>query len=266
MKSARSQEREDDWMNMAPSDWMAMTPADWMNRTLAMWDKSYSDYTKSQPSDWLARMYAPYRQAMGMPEARVRDVGYQRQHESYREYGEDFELRREHPHQHNCRRCGRDDCECYCCIGDVDLAVYSRVGEQRVIQIVIENDRHRDKDITLELSGWTTRGGKAAPVETVLLEPKAFTIPACGEQEVTLVIKIGAGEQTGTDQQKKEEKNAGTSDKARNQINLPDVDDCLTATADLRVVGCDNRPLRLAIAILPRDCDPYLVDCGCNCC
>lgn len=265
MKSARSQEREDDWMNMAPSDWMAMTPADWMNRTFAMWDKSYGDYMKTRPSDWWARMSAPYQPYMGVREAPVRDVEYRRQHTSYREYDQDYETGKERRQRDSCRRCGRDDCECYCCIGDVDLAVYSRVGEQRVIQIVIENDRHRDKDVTLELSEWTTRGGKVAPVETVLLEPKAFTIPACGEQKVTLVVKIGV-QRTGPDNQKKEETSAGTTDKARSDIPLPDVDDCLTATSDLRLVGCDNRPLRIAVAILPRDCDPYRVNCGCTCC
>jgi hypothetical protein len=230
-----------------------------------MLDKSYGDYMKSQPSDWWGRMYAPYRPSVGGREAPVRDVEYRRQYEYDHEYGLDYEHRRGRPHRHSCRRCGRDDCECYCCIGDVDLAVYSRVGEQRVIQIVIENERQRDKEVALELSEWTTRGGKAAPVQTVLLEPKKFTIPACGEQKVTLVIKVGV-EGTDADKKNKEESQAGTSDKARNQIPLPDVDDCLTATADLRLVGCDNRPLRIAVAILPRDCDPYRVSCGCTCC
>lgn len=261
MKSSRSQEREVDWMNMAPSDWMAMTPTEWMDRTMAWWDRNYGDYMRARPTDWWTMMYGPYRPGMGVQESPVRDVEHCRRHE----WDDDFEHRREHHHQHGCRRCGRDECECYCCIGDVDLAVYSRAGEVRVIQIVLENDRHRDKEVTLELSDWTTRGGKAAPVETVLLEPKAFTIPACGEQQVTLVVKLGSGEQTGAGKQK-EESQAGKTDKATTAQRLPDVDDCLAATADLRLVGCDNRPLRIAVAILPRDCDPYRVSCGCTCC
>src|SRR5574341_2367095 len=168
MKSSRSQEREVDWMNMAPSDWMAMTPTEWMNQTMAWWDRNYGDYMRARPTDWWTRMYAPYRPSMGVRESPVRDVEYHRR----REWDDDFEHRREHYYRHGCRRCGRDECECYCCIGDVDLAVYSRAGEVRVVQIVLENDRHRDKEVTLELSDWTTRGGKAAPVETVLLEPK----------------------------------------------------------------------------------------------
>jgi hypothetical protein len=202
---------------------------------------------------------------MGVRESPVRDIEYRPRHEYRREWEEDYERRKKHHHRHECRRCGRDDCECYCCIGDVDLVVYARAGEQRVIQIVLENERHRDKEVTLELSNWTTRGGKAAPVETVFLEPKSFTILACGEQNVTLVVKIGGAEQTVAGKQK-EESQPGTSDAASTQQRLPDVDECITATADLRLVGCDHRPLRIAVAILPRDCDPYRVSCGCTCC
>ena len=85
---------------------------------------------------------------------------------------------------------GPDPCQCLCCIGDVDFAIYSRVGEQRVLPIVIENERRRETQVTAELSPWTTRGGKVAPVETVGLEPKVFTLPACGVQKVTLVVKV----------------------------------------------------------------------------
>jgi hypothetical protein len=129
----------------------------------------------------------------------------------------------------------------------VDFAIYSRVGEERVVPILVENERRRDKQIALELSGWTTRGGKTAPVDTLQLEPKTFSLSACAEQRVSLVVKVRGPDPAG-DQK------------------TPDVDDCLVATADLRVVGCDHRPLRIAVAILPRDCDPYTVSCGCTCC
>jgi len=262
MKSARTQDREDWWMNMAPSDWMSMTPSEWMDRTVAWWNQSYSNMMSARPSDWWAMMYTP---AMGQRTTPQRGVGHHRHYETCVECDDDWDYRKEDPHRHACRYCGSDPCECYCCIGDVDLAVYSHVGEQRVIQLVIENDRHRDQEITLELSGWTTRGGNPAPVETVLLEPKAFSLPSCGEQKVNLVVSIRSAEQTGTGQQKAQ-KQAGAAEKASQEALPPDVDDCLTATADLRLVGCDHRPLRIAVAILPRDCDPYRVNCGCTCC
>jgi hypothetical protein len=56
---------------------------------------------------------------------------------------------------------------------------------------------------------------------------------------------------------------AGKSAKDR---TLPDVDDCLVAVGDLRVEGCDIRSVRIAVAILPRDCSPYEIECGCCCC
>jgi hypothetical protein len=209
---------------------------------------------------------------MGVRESPVRDIEYRPRHEYRREWEEDYEPKKKH-HRHECGRCGRDECECYCCIGDVDLVIYARAGEQRVIQIVLENERHRDKEVTLELSNWTTRSGKPAPVDTVFLEPKALTIPACGEQNVTLVVKIGGALQTGANPQQPGAPNQpGTSDQPvpsdqpGAERRIPDVDECLTATADLRLVGCDHRPLRIAVAILPRDCDPYRVSCGCTCC
>ncbi|MDX1416664.1 MAG: hypothetical protein R3293_20860 [Candidatus Promineifilaceae bacterium] len=126
---------------------------------------------------------------------------------------------------------------------------------------MVENERHREKEITLEFSDWTTRGGKPAPVETVFLEPKTFTLPPCGQQDVTLAVKISRTEEAGTADDAADEK----KDTAQRK-QIPDVDDCLVVTADLRLVGCDHRPLRIALAIVPRDCDSYRVHCGCTCC
>jgi hypothetical protein len=126
----------------------------------------------------------------------------------------------------------------------VDVVVYTRVGEQRVVPIAVTNERRRERTISLELSSWTTPGGNAGPVDTVLLEPREFTLAPCGEQHVTLVIKAGAADRE----------------------NLADVDSCQVITADLRLVGCDHRSVRIAVAILPRFCDPYWISCGCTCC
>jgi hypothetical protein len=136
----------------------------------------------------------------------------------------------------------------------VDLAVYARAGEQRVIPIVVENERRRDKQITLDLSNWTSKGGKESPVSTVLLTPESFTLAPCEEKEILLVVRVAdLGQQPGA---------SDNPDRPR----VPDVDDCVVAVADLRLEGCDHRPLRIAVAILPRTCDPYRVECGCSCC
>jgi hypothetical protein len=260
-----------DWMSMTPADWMNMTPADWVNMTRSnwadpqrlseWWQRSYGDLMNLRPADWLSTMYAQRASTMTSP-WQFRGYG-RREHRGPHGRGcRCPECRcRERDRDDCCRRCGSDPCVCSCCIGDVDLAIYSRLGEQRVIPIVIENERRREKPVSLELSAWTTKGGKPAPVDTVMLEPKTFTIPACGEQKVTLVVKT---REEGRTADNPNDTAAGRPPGERGKI--PDVDDCLVATADLRVVGCDHRPIRIAVALLPRDCDPFTVPCGCSCC
>jgi hypothetical protein len=45
-----------------------------------------------------------------------------------------------------------------------------------------------------------------------------------------------------------------------------DVDNCIVYYADLRVEGCEIRPVRIAVALLPRDCGDYRITCSCQCC
>ena len=255
MTRSRVRERTD-WPETTMSEWMEMTPSDWMERVRSGWESSYGELMNTSPSDlWRNLFRFPGRGPVAYTgEARPRPRRYRRGRGPgvYPAYG-----RRRH-REEPCRRCGRDPCECTCCIGDVDLAVYVRAGERRVIPLVIENERRREKEIRLELSDWTTRGGKTAPVKTELLQPQTFTLPPCGEREVVLVIEARAG----ADEVETDEETGKQVGKQR----WPDVDDCLVATADLRLVGCDHRPLRIAVAILPRDCDPYWVTCDCTCC
>jgi hypothetical protein len=55
----------------------------------------------------------------------------------------------------DCAPCQPDPCACRCCVTDADLVVEARVGERRVIPIVIENAWRRERDVELELSSWT---------------------------------------------------------------------------------------------------------------
>jgi hypothetical protein len=41
---------------------------------------------------------------------------------------------------------------------------------------------------------------------------------------------------------------------------------CEVSYADLRIKGCDLRSVRVAVSVLPRDCEAFTVDCGCSCC
>lgn len=151
--------------------------------------------------------------------------------------------------------CYHDPCHCRCCIHDADLVVYTRVGERRIVPIEIENSRRREREIKLELSNWTTNSGKQVGVEGQFLTPTSFTLGPCDVHEAILVVNA-----TGKTTQDDKEREKEPADR------LPDVDDCLVVYADLRVEGCGIRPLRIAVALLPRDCDVYEINCRCSCC
>jgi hypothetical protein len=152
--------------------------------------------------------------------------------------------------------CGREDCNCHCtcCVCDADLAVYTRAGERRIVPVLIENTRSRERDVKLSVSDFTTKGGRAAPVKVSIAGTTDFTLAGCAEQSATLLVDVA-----GTEQGEKGKREAPRD-------RLLDVDDCVVAVGDLRVEGCDIRPVRIAVAVVPRDCSPYEIGCGCVCC
>jgi hypothetical protein len=145
--------------------------------------------------------------------------------------------------------CKRDMCHCKCCICDADLVVYARLGERRVIPIVLENSRRRERQIRVELSRWTTHGGKRATIASQILPPTEFALPPCAEHQVVILVDT-----------------MDKDDSGREEGKLPDVDECEVLYADLRLEGCGIRPIRIALALLPRDCYAYEADCRCVCC
>jgi hypothetical protein len=152
-------------------------------------------------------------------------------------------------------KCRQDDCHCRCCIGDdLDLVVYSRVGERRIVPISISNERRRERQVTLELSGFKSRGGREVPVTGEIVGESTFALAPCEERAVTITVESSEPGTPVTD------------------VNTPtrtptDVDDCLVAIADLRVEGCDIRcPISIGVVLLPRDCDTFDLRCGCGCC
>jgi hypothetical protein len=197
-----------------------------------------------------------------------------------------------------------------CCIGDVDVVVYARAGETRVIPIQLENHRKRERDITVRLAEFRTKGGGDTGVAGVLLGPSSFTLGPCSEREIVVVIRadfkgrdakattstssdlggmtkaqlLEEGRRIGAEVTSAMSKNdlIGTIDemsasrddpievlataRTADARTLPDVDDCHVAVADLCIDGCDSRPIRIAVAVLPRDCNSYEVHCDCACC
>jgi hypothetical protein len=161
-------------------------------------------------------------------------------------------------YQCECRRCAGRDCHCRCCVVNADLVVYVRAGERRIVPLVIDNDRRRERHIRLELSEFASKGGSPASVASHLLSPAEFTLAPHQEREI--VIEIDVAQATA------KESNASADDAKETGVRLLDVDDCEVAYADLRIVGCDHRPIRIAVATLPRDCHAYHIDCSCGCC
>jgi hypothetical protein len=150
-----------------------------------------------------------------------------------------------------CPRCHPDDFRCRCCIGSADLLVRSRVGERRVVPIVIENTWRRERNVELKLSGWTPSDAKVK-ITGGILPPTKLSLAPCQEKTATLLIEVVADQQ-------------GSPPQAGEEAP-PDVSNCVVLYADLRIIGCDVRPIRIAIAILPRECDTFRVDCRCVCC
>ena len=179
----------------------------------------------------------------------------------------------QHPHHHHHhgwheRDCGCDRCDecdecgksCTCCIGDADLVVYARLGERRVVPITIDNCNRREREVRLELSRFTRRGGGQETGLQGTLSTEGFTLRGCDEQTVTITIDLGGGEQGGGEQGGGDV--AGATER-RTRLGL---DECIVLYADLRIEGCDVRPVRIALAVMPRDCEAYEVSCDCSCC
>jgi hypothetical protein len=172
---------------------------------------------------------------------------------------------RRHEHAHHegcgCSRCAPDRCSCKCCVTDADLVVETRVGERRVVTLIVENHWRRERDIELELSSWT-KTLHGVEVKADILGPTAFKLPPCGEVQVVLGVTISPSKGEATSDAAVNNPDRG----AEGRDEIPDVAGCAVSYADLRIKGCDLRSIRIAVAVLPRDCDAYVVDCACGCC
>ncbi len=148
-------------------------------------------------------------------------------------------------------------CECRCCVSDADLIVQARLGEVRVVPVVFTNRRRREREITVNLGEFTTRGGKPAPITATIIGSANFTLKPCEEHTMAVGITVREAQAAPT---------VGDAVEHGNDGEIPDVDDCLVAYGHLTIEGCDIRPVRIAVAILPRTCGAHRVECGCGCC
>jgi hypothetical protein len=175
---------------------------------------------------------------------------------------------------HDCG-CGGTDCHCECCVCDADVLVHARCNEIRRIPVTFENDTRRERPVKLELEQFVTAGGRELGWNAKLAETE-FTLRPCGEHTVSILVQVrcdtfGAGkpadEKPGADQPAgaNPDRNNASSAEAAN-TRLGSVDRCEVAYATLRADGCLIRPIVIAVAVLPDDCDAYRRPCACGCC
>jgi hypothetical protein len=131
--------------------------------------------------------------------------------------------------------------------------------------VTIENHWRRERPIELELSSWTKIADDVV-VRGELLTEAAFTLAPCGQAHSVIGVTVGRGDSTASAGAKANPNAVRDTQDGNVQRLLPDVDRCGVAYADLRIKGCDLRSIRIAVAVLPRDCDAYVVDCACGCC
>ena len=139
-------------------------------------------------------------------------------------------------------------------IGDVDLVVYTRLGEMRVVPVEIHNPRRREREIEIELSEFTTRGGKPAGVQAVVLGAGKVTLGPCETHE--LILRHPGRHRRWPGHGRRTHANDGYPMSTTASSPLPTCGS----------TGCDIRPQRVALAILPRRCAAYEVACKHGCC
>lgn len=188
-------------------------------------------------------------------------------------------------HEHGCREHGCRECHCECCVSDADVLIHVRCGELRRIPLTFENDSRRDRPVTLELGKFVSSGGRDLGWPAKLSQAE-FTLRPCDEQTVILEVGILCGSTNiggntppggtnpggtpgttnpGSTTPKATDPGATLGRLAGND-RLGSVDRCEVGYGTIRAEGCLSRPIVVAVAVLPDDCDAFRHPCGCDCC
>ncbi|MFC8501591.1 hypothetical protein ACFUC1_04485 [Pedococcus sp. NPDC057267] len=170
---------------------------------------------------------------------------------------------------------------CDCCVPEADVVVRARAGEVRVVPFRLHNPWRREREVTLEVGPWHACGGDALEVRA-RLEDTSLTLAPCEDRVVRLLV-TATGSKAAGDTTTEHPGKPGQADPAQDErvraagdvgeeavrqvsvLRGADVGSCSTAYADVRFEGC-ARPQRVALVVLPAECDPVDVGCGCGCC
>jgi hypothetical protein len=216
-----------------------------------------------------------------------------------REAGHDHAMQGRHSHDHDCGHHGQHDhqgCGCHdqcgcgdvcdCCVPAADVIVRARAGEVRVVPFTLHNPWRREREVTLEVGPWHGCDGDDLVIRAFLEEQKVVLAP-CEDRVVRLLISTrGTGDDGSTstrvvpdlgaqdapaDTKAKPTRAAAAAAREPEDVpvgtggRLTDVDACVSAYADVRFEGC-ARPQRVAVVVLPAECDAVDVGCDCGCC
>jgi hypothetical protein len=120
------------------------------------------------------------------------------------------------------------------------------------VPITYENETRRTRPVTLTLDKFVTAGGRDLKWDARLSESQ-FTLTACGQHTVTVTVEVRC-------------EVAQPSDSNIVVDQTGTVDHCEVGYATLRAEGCTVRPIVIAVAVLPTDCDSYRQPCADCCC
>ena len=184
--------------------------------------------------------------------------------------------------------CCRDACDC--CVPEADVIVRARAGEVRVVPFRLHNTWRREREVSLEVGPWHLCSGDDDLEVRAGLEEDEIVLKPCEDRVVRLLISTRGGNADGSSSTR-DAKNADdpavpaesadatakaakpTRAAGRKPVDVAvdtrrrttDVDSCVSAYADIRFEGC-ARPQRVAVVVLPAECDAVDVGCDCGCC
>lgn len=183
---------------------------------------------------------------------------------------------RHHGHHHDGQECScrdhRHGCcpdACDCCVPQADVVVRARAGELRVVPFRLHNPWRREREVTLDVGPWHVCGGDGVEVRA-RLEETSLVLGPCEDRVVRLLVTAtGSGGHEGSEEKPTPARaaRAAAREEQAQQVTRRggDVQACVSAYSDVRFEGC-ARPLRVAVVVLPVDCDPVEVGCDCGCC
>ncbi|TPG15007.1 hypothetical protein [Pedococcus bigeumensis] len=172
---------------------------------------------------------------------------------------------------------------------EADVVVRARAGEVRVVPFRLHNTWRREREVSLEVGPWHICSGDDDLEIRAILEEDKVVLKPCEDRVVRLLISTRGANDDGSSSTRDKDPNdpavpaepvdeAGKTAKptrttGRKPVDVvvdtrrrtTDVGSCVSAYADVRFEGC-ARPQRVAVVVLPAECDPVDVGCDCGCC